>query len=49
MLMVFLALCLVMLLTVAPSESAPAPFAVDALVQTNLLGLAAGKGNILFY
>ena len=44
--LVFLGVCLVLLLTVAPADSAP--FGVEALVQANLLGLAAGKGNILF-
>ena len=46
--LVFLGVCLILLLTVAPTDSAPAPFGVEALVQANLLGLAAGKGNILF-
>ena len=46
--LVFLGVCLVLLLTVAPSESAPAPapFTVEALLAANLLGLAGLKGNI---
>ena len=44
-----LGVCLV-LLSIVPSESAPAPapkpFTVEALLAANLLGLAGLKGNI---
>ena len=46
--LVILCVCLVLLLTTTPTDSAPAPFTVEALLTAKLLGLAGLKGNFCF-
>lgn len=45
--MVLLGMCLI-LISLAPSDAAPAPFTVEALVAGKILGLAGLNGKYIF-